>query len=83
MSYFDNELNNTFEIIRKYSKYCSICGKNLKLNYIDWHLPFCIKCRHKILKKSMDEWNKNYVGALMIKKRHIGNCKILKELNNK
>lgn len=36
-----------FKLIRKHSKFCSICGNELKLNY-EFHLPFCIKCRHKL-----------------------------------
>ena len=49
---------NLFTYIRKYSKYCSVCGNklNLEKNHIkDWHLPFCLKCRQKVTHQEIIE----------------------------
>ena len=42
-----------FQVIRKYGKYCSRCGKKLDLTYKDWHLPFCMKYREYIWKREI------------------------------
>lgn len=34
-----------FPLIRKYSKFCARCGGILDLNFKDFHMPFCNKCR--------------------------------------
>lgn len=47
-----NEFFN-HDIIRKLSKYCSICGKKLDLDGF-WHLPFCTNCRFKIIDEALD-----------------------------
>lgn len=44
-----------FEIIRKYSKYCSICRKKLDLDYRRWHLPFCKECRIVVANQELDD----------------------------
>lgn len=54
----DDSAERIFDIIRAFSKYCARCAKPLDLNYTDWHLPFCKKCRSDITemqRKIVDE----------------------------
>jgi len=53
--------NKIFADIRRFSKFCSVCGKPLDLENLqkfgryDWHYPWCLKCREKLFRKITDE----------------------------
>lgn len=50
---FSKEIEGFFDTIRKYTRYCGSCGKTLDLEYADWHLPFCKKCRLNVIEKEL------------------------------
>jgi hypothetical protein len=43
--------NPLWGVIRENSKFCSMCGGKLDLPFKDFHLPFCTKCRDKVISK--------------------------------
>ena len=51
-----------FSDIRRFSKFCSVCGKKLNMSWLEkygeykWHYPWCRKCRNKIFPMLQKEY---------------------------
>ncbi len=71
----ENSGGHLFETIKKYSKFCSSCGKPLDLDFADWHLPFCKECRMDVIRKE--------ISSILKKERHYKVFKKLAGLNKK